>query len=205
MLTTAPHIHHATSPYGTAVLDVRRGSWLMLDPDASTIWRAVTVRGGTAGLADEIAIPTGQDPRAVDGQITAFVDELTAAPGARRHRSHQAAEAVAMTVMVPTARPRPGASSCSWSRPGLAYRHDGRSAAGQLRHRPREDTAGQRLRHRRPPARPGHRCPRAALCPGTRSAHLLTHALQRLPARTPLAALILSNGTCWIRTQDGHL
>ncbi|MFD7284095.1 PqqD family protein [Streptomyces sp. NPDC059862] len=79
MLIPAPHVHHATGPSGTAVLDVRRGAWLMLDPDASKIWHAITVRGGTAGLADEIAVPTGQDPQAVGGQIDTFVDELVVA------------------------------------------------------------------------------------------------------------------------------
>ncbi len=79
MLTPAGHIHHATGPQGTAVLDVRRGRWLMLDADASRIWRAVTVRGGTAGLADEIAVPTGQDPDQVSDQITAFLDAMVAA------------------------------------------------------------------------------------------------------------------------------
>jgi len=79
MLTPADHIHHATGPHGTAVLDVRRGTWLMLDPDASRIWHAITVRGGTAGLADEIAIPTGQDPHQVNSRIAAFVNELVAA------------------------------------------------------------------------------------------------------------------------------
>ncbi|MFM9707885.1 PqqD family protein [Streptomyces galilaeus] len=79
MLTPADHIHHATGPRGTAVLDLRRGKWLMLDPDASKIWQAVTVRGGTAGLADEIAVPTGQDPQAISGRINAFVDELVVA------------------------------------------------------------------------------------------------------------------------------
>ncbi|MFB7955839.1 hypothetical protein [Streptomyces sp. NPDC056045] len=78
MLTPAPHVRHATGPYGTAVLDIRRGAWLMLDVDASKIWHAVTVRGGTTGLADEIAVPTGQDPQAVGEQITAFVNELLA-------------------------------------------------------------------------------------------------------------------------------
>ncbi|KOT52701.1 MULTISPECIES: PqqD family protein [Streptomyces] len=79
MLTPAGHIHHATGSQGTAVLDVRRGRWLMLDVDASRIWRAVTVRGGTAGLADEIAVPTGQDPAQVSAQITAFLEEMVAA------------------------------------------------------------------------------------------------------------------------------
>ncbi|EST18514.1 hypothetical protein [Streptomyces roseochromogenus] len=50
----------------------------MLDPDASKIWHAITIRGGTVGLADEIAIPTGQNPQAVHGQIVAFVDALVA-------------------------------------------------------------------------------------------------------------------------------
>ncbi|NJP47589.1 PqqD family protein [Actinacidiphila epipremni] len=79
MLTPAPHVHHATGAYGTVVLDVRRGVWLMLDPDASRIWHAVTVCGGTAGLADEIAVPTGQDPQQVRVQIAAFIEGLVAA------------------------------------------------------------------------------------------------------------------------------
>ncbi len=78
MLIPAPHVHHATSEHGTAVLDVRRGQWLMLDTDASRIWHALTIRGGTTGLADEIAVPTGQDPQTVGEQIAAFVGELVA-------------------------------------------------------------------------------------------------------------------------------
>ncbi|MGI5341124.1 hypothetical protein ACQEVS_28860 [Streptomyces sp. CA-181903] len=79
MLTPAPHVHHAAGPHGTAVLDVRRGRWLMLDADAAKIWHAVTVRGDTAGLADEIAVPAGQDPLAVAEQIAVFVSGLLAA------------------------------------------------------------------------------------------------------------------------------
>lgn len=78
MLTPARHVHHATSAHGTVVLDVRRRQWHMLDEDASRIWHALAVRGGTAGLAEEIAIPTGQDLQTVDGQISAFVGELLA-------------------------------------------------------------------------------------------------------------------------------
>ncbi|MEU5690123.1 hypothetical protein DEJ48_39135 [Streptomyces venezuelae] len=78
MLSPAPHIHHATGAHGTAVLDVRRGAWLMLDQDASKIWHALTVRGGTAGLADELAVPTGQGPQAIEDEIAQFVDGLTA-------------------------------------------------------------------------------------------------------------------------------
>ncbi|EPH45342.1 PqqD family protein [Streptomyces aurantiacus] len=94
MLTPADHIHHATDQYGTAVLDTRRGTWLMLDGDASRIWQAITVRGGTAGLADEIAVPTGQDPRTIGGRIAAFVDELVDADvlidtDRRRRRWHR--------------------------------------------------------------------------------------------------------------------
>ncbi|TLS45654.1 hypothetical protein FE633_12815 [Streptomyces montanus] len=44
-----------------------------------------------------------------------------------------------------------------------------------------------------------HRAPR------TRNANLFTYALQRLPTRSQLAALILSSSTCWIRTQDDTL
>jgi len=76
MLTPAPHIHHAASRHGTAMLDLRKGTWRFLDPDASRIWHAVTIRGTTAGLADEIAIPAGQDPQAVGVEITAFVGRL---------------------------------------------------------------------------------------------------------------------------------
>ncbi|MEV0281711.1 hypothetical protein AB0I22_35730 [Streptomyces sp. NPDC050610] len=90
MLIPARHVHHNTGPDGTAVIDVRRETWLMLDQDASRIWHAITVRGGTAGLADEIAIPNGQDSQQVGGQIAAFVEELVAAG-----------------VLVDTDRPRP--------------------------------------------------------------------------------------------------
>lgn len=94
MLTPAPHIRYATAQHGTAVLDIRHGTWIMLGPHASQVWRAVTARGGTDGLADEIAVPTGQDPAAVDGHITEFVTELVDAgvlvdadrPAPRRRR-----------------------------------------------------------------------------------------------------------------------
>ncbi|WP_399218685.1 PqqD family protein [Streptomyces sp. SAJ15] len=79
MLPPTFHVHHAAGLQGTAALDTRRGAWMMLDPDASRIWQAVTMRGGTAELADEIALPAGQDPQAVDGQITEFVEHLVAA------------------------------------------------------------------------------------------------------------------------------
>jgi hypothetical protein len=48
----------------------------MLDPDAARVWHAITVHGGIAGLADEIAASTAQDPRVVGVRITAFVDAL---------------------------------------------------------------------------------------------------------------------------------
>ncbi|WP_328512931.1 hypothetical protein OHB25_58960 [Streptomyces mirabilis] len=41
--------------------------------------------------------------------------------------------------------------------------------------------------------------------PGTRRARLFTYTLQRLPTSSPLAALVLSHGVSWIRTQDGTL
>jgi hypothetical protein len=90
VLTPAPHVHHATSRHGTAVLDVRRGTWMMLGPDASRVWHAITVRGGISGLADEIAVPTGQDAKTVSEQVTAFVDQLVSAG-----------------VLIDTDRPRP--------------------------------------------------------------------------------------------------
>ncbi len=77
----------------------RRGAWLMLDTDASRIWHAITVRGGTPGLADEIAIPAGQDPQQVCGQIAMFVDEL-----------------VAIGVLVDTDRPKRARSRRWWRR-----------------------------------------------------------------------------------------
>ncbi|GAB3117740.1 hypothetical protein GCM10027160_28710 [Streptomyces calidiresistens] len=78
MLTVAPDVYHAGSAEGTAILDARTGRWLMLDTDASRIWQALTVRGGTEGLAEEIAIPAGLDPAAVHQQIRGFLDDLTA-------------------------------------------------------------------------------------------------------------------------------
>ncbi|MFE1612983.1 hypothetical protein ACFW7P_30100 [Streptomyces albidoflavus] len=41
--------------------------------------------------------------------------------------------------------------------------------------------------------------------PGTRRAGMLSFNLQRLPTRSPLATLTLSNGTTWVRTDDGIL
>ncbi|MBC2906208.1 hypothetical protein [Streptomyces cupreus] len=41
--------------------------------------------------------------------------------------------------------------------------------------------------------------------PGTPNANLFTYTLQRLPTRSPLAAVILSSNTCWVRTQDSTL
>ncbi|MEV4741610.1 PqqD family protein [Streptomyces sp. NPDC049555] len=76
MLIPARHIHYATGPHGTAILDIRRAAWLMLDADASHIWHALTTRSDAAGLADEIAAPTGHDPRELRTQITAFINEL---------------------------------------------------------------------------------------------------------------------------------
>lgn len=40
---------------------------------------------------------------------------------------------------------------------------------------------------------------------GTRNADLFTFCLQRLPTCSPLAALVLSGGICWIRTEDQTL
>ncbi|MDH6522522.1 hypothetical protein M2163_000968 [Streptomyces sp. SAI-135] len=39
----------------------------------------------------------------------------------------------------------------------------------------------------------------------TRNDDLFTYTLQRLPTQSPLAELILSNNTSWVRTQDGTL
>ncbi|WP_395367039.1 PqqD family protein [Streptomyces sp. YH02] len=73
MLTPAKHIHHATDAQGTVLLDVRSATWLMLGPDVSRIWQAIVTKGTTAGLADELAIPTGRDPHAVKQGIDNLV------------------------------------------------------------------------------------------------------------------------------------
>lgn len=77
MLTVAPAVHHASCADGTAILDTRTGRWLMLDADASRIWQALTLRGSTDSLAEEIAIPAGLDPAEVRQQIRTFLDDLT--------------------------------------------------------------------------------------------------------------------------------
>ncbi|MGW0885756.1 hypothetical protein [Streptomyces sp. NPDC002671] len=41
--------------------------------------------------------------------------------------------------------------------------------------------------------------------PDTGATDLFTYTLQRLPTRSPLAALVLSAGICWIRTEDQTL
>ncbi|MER8100984.1 PqqD family protein [Kitasatospora sp. NPDC094016] len=71
MLTVTPHVRHATVGGRTAILDVRVGRWVMLDPAASRIWQAIVHRGGTEGLAEEIAVPVGADPAAVREKIAA--------------------------------------------------------------------------------------------------------------------------------------
>ncbi|WP_392970573.1 hypothetical protein [Streptomyces sp. LN245] len=42
------------------MIDVQGEMWLTLEHSASQIWHAITVCGGTTGLADEIAIAHGQ-------------------------------------------------------------------------------------------------------------------------------------------------
>ncbi|MEU3566838.1 PqqD family protein [Kitasatospora sp. NPDC036755] len=76
MLSPAPHVRHATTGGRTAILDVRAGSWVMLNPAASRIWQAIVHRGGLEGLADEIAVPIGADPAVVQQRITAAVAGL---------------------------------------------------------------------------------------------------------------------------------
>ncbi|WP_328373782.1 hypothetical protein OG800_50920 (plasmid) [Streptomyces sp. NBC_00445] len=41
--------------------------------------------------------------------------------------------------------------------------------------------------------------------PDTGATDLFTYTLQRLPTHSPLAALVLSAGICWIRTEDQTL
>ncbi|MFE4658147.1 PqqD family protein [Streptomyces hydrogenans] len=74
MLTPAAHIHHTTDEHGIVLLDIRTEKWAMLGPDASRIWQAIVVNGTTAGLADQLAIPTGRDPHAVLQGIDHLVD-----------------------------------------------------------------------------------------------------------------------------------
>ncbi|MDT0495232.1 PqqD family protein [Streptomyces griseus] len=76
MLIPAPGIHHATTEHGTAILNIPAGTWHMLDADSSRVWTAITRRGGTAGLADEIAVPAGLDPATVTAAVERVVDEL---------------------------------------------------------------------------------------------------------------------------------
>ncbi|MFF4409782.1 lasso peptide biosynthesis B2 protein [Streptomyces sp. NPDC001404] len=78
MLTTPPGVHHASCCEGTAILDLRYGQWVMLDPDASRIWQAVIARGTTDGLAREIAAWCGMDEAVVAPAIAGTVEHLVA-------------------------------------------------------------------------------------------------------------------------------
>ncbi|MFD6245589.1 PqqD family protein [Streptomyces roseolus] len=75
MLTPAAHIHHTADEHGTVILDVRTEKWSLLGPDASRIWQAIVANGTTAGLADQLAIPTGRDPHAVRQGIDHLVQQ----------------------------------------------------------------------------------------------------------------------------------
>ncbi|MFF2954971.1 PqqD family protein [Kitasatospora sp. NPDC057965] len=78
MLTIARHVRHAAIDGRTAILDIRAGRWVMLDPAASLIWQALALRGGTDGLAEEIAAPRGADPAALAPAIDRTVAALLA-------------------------------------------------------------------------------------------------------------------------------
>ncbi|WP_371523198.1 PqqD family protein [Kitasatospora sp. NBC_01300] len=52
---------------------MQAGTWVMLDPAASRIWQAIVHRGGTEGLAEEIAVPVDADPATVREKIVAAV------------------------------------------------------------------------------------------------------------------------------------
>lgn len=78
-----------------------------------------------------------------------------------------------------------------WSTSPAAARPDARS-----RQHPRH-------RHRHPPPRPGHRPPRPAPRPENPRRGPV-HLHPAAPAH-PLPVLIVSDGICWIRTQDGTL
>lgn len=78
MLTTPAGVHHASCGEGTAILDVRSGHWVMLDPDASRIWQTVITRGSTDGVAQEVAAWCGTDEAAVAPTISETVEHLVA-------------------------------------------------------------------------------------------------------------------------------
>ncbi|MFE4973512.1 PqqD family protein [Kitasatospora sp. NPDC056651] len=76
VLSAAPHVRHATIGGRTAILDIRTGNWVMLNPAASRIWQAIVHRGGVEGLADEIAIELGADPAVVRQRIAAAISGM---------------------------------------------------------------------------------------------------------------------------------
>ncbi|MFF8769103.1 PqqD family peptide modification chaperone [Kitasatospora sp. NPDC015120] len=78
MLTVPAYVRHAGVDGRTAILDLRAGRWVMLDPAASLIWQALVLRGGTDGLAEEIAAPRGADPAALAPAIDRTVAALLA-------------------------------------------------------------------------------------------------------------------------------
>ncbi|MEW1658830.1 hypothetical protein [Streptomyces sp. NPDC093707] len=77
MLTPAPHIHWGRCyGGGIAVLDLKRGTWEMFHGNEALIWDAITLRGSTDGLAEEIAIPAGYDVAATRAAIASYLEGL---------------------------------------------------------------------------------------------------------------------------------
>lgn len=76
MLTVPAHVHWARCGDGTAVLNLCTGQWRMFTDLGARIWDAITLRGGTEGLAEEIAIPAGYDPGATRDAVDTYVLSL---------------------------------------------------------------------------------------------------------------------------------
>ncbi|MFE4055014.1 hypothetical protein ACFXP3_01685 [Streptomyces sp. NPDC059096] len=93
MLSVPDHVHWARCHGSTAVLDLRSGQWQMFSGTGARIWDAITLHGGTEGLAEEIALPDDLDVAAtrtaIDSYVTALLSMgllVRARPEPRRHR-----------------------------------------------------------------------------------------------------------------------
>ncbi|MFJ5951319.1 hypothetical protein [Streptomyces noursei] len=58
------------------MFDTQNGQWHMFHGLGAVVWDAITLRGGTDGLAEELAIPAGLDLAATREALDQYLDEL---------------------------------------------------------------------------------------------------------------------------------
>ncbi|MFI6986693.1 PqqD family protein [Embleya sp. NPDC050154] len=92
-VTPAPGVHWTCTDRGGAILNLRTGRWLLLDPAAARLWQHLADGVHPDTLAESLAVEHGVARERVDADIAAFTDRARAhalladeSPPARRPR-----------------------------------------------------------------------------------------------------------------------